>query len=101
MFPEARHLNLQDMVHGGAILTFIDMSLFAGGRVAGADIVRAVTLDSHVHFLGRAGTGTPLDARVEVLRETRNLVFFQGRVVQGEELVAAFTGTLRKSSRKS
>jgi len=101
MFPDHGHSNLGDMIHGGAILTFIDMAFFAGGRLAGADIIRAVTLDCHVHFLGRGKIGVPLDARVELLRETRNLAFLQGRVVQEEEIVAAFSGTLRKSSRKA
>ena len=101
MFPETRHSNLGDMVHGGAILTFIDMAFFAGGRLAGADVIRAVTLDCHVHFLGRGRIGVPLDAQVELLRETRNLAFLQGRVVQEDEIVAAFSGTLRKSSRKA
>jgi uncharacterized protein (TIGR00369 family) len=101
MFPEMRHANLGDMVHGGAILTFIDMAFFAGGRLAGADVIRAVTLDCHVHFLGRGRIGVPLDAHVELLRETRNLAFLQGRVVQEDEIVAAFSGTLRKASRKA
>jgi len=101
MFPETRHSNLGDMVHGGAILTFIDMAFFAGGRVAGADVIRAVTLDCQVQFLGRGRIGVPLDAQVELLRETGSLAFFQGRVVQEEEIVAAFSGTLRKSARKS
>lgn len=101
MFPEARHANLGDMVHGGAILTFIDMAFFAGGRLAGANVIRAVTLDCHVHFLGRGRIGVPLDAEVELLRETRHLAFLQGRVVQDGEIVAGFSGTLRKSSRPS
>jgi len=100
MFPEERHLNLQDVVHGGAILTFVDMAFFAGGRVAGADIMGAVTLDCSVRFITPGRAGTPMDARIELLRETRRLAVFTGRVVQGEELVAHFTGTLRKGSRR-
>ena len=99
MFPEERHANLGDMVHGGAILTFIDMAFFAGGRLAGADVMRAVTLDCSVRFLSPGRIGIPLDAEVELLRETRRLAFFAGKVVQDGELVAAFTGALRKSTR--
>ena len=99
MFPEARHSNLGDIVHGGALLTFIDMAFFAGGRLAGANVIRAVTLDCSVRFLSPGRIGVPLDAHVELLRETKRLAFFAGRVVQGEELVAAFSGALRKASR--
>ncbi|MDQ4086560.1 MAG: PaaI family thioesterase [Pseudomonadota bacterium] len=98
MFPEERHSNLGNMVHGGAILTFIDMAFFAGGRLAGADVMRAVTLDCSVRFLSPGRIGVPLDAEVELLRETKRLAFFAGRVVQEGELVAHFTGALRKST---
>ena len=99
MFPEERHSNLGDMVHGGAILTFIDMAFFAGGRLAGANVMRAVTLDCNVRFLSPGRIGVPLDAEVELLRETKRLAFFAGKVVQEGELVAHFTGALRKSTR--
>ena len=100
MFPKSRHSNLGDMVHGGAILTFIDMAFFAGGRLAGAEVMRAVTLDCNVRFLSPGRIGVPLDAEVELLRETKRLAFFAGRVVQEGELVAHFTGALRKFSRR-
>jgi uncharacterized protein (TIGR00369 family) len=97
MFPEHRHSNLGEMVHGGAILTFVDMAFFAGGRLAGADVVYAVTLDCSVRFLSPGRIGVPLDAEVELLRETKRLAFFAGKVVQDEAIVAAFSGILRKS----
>jgi len=98
MFPEERHSNLGGMVHGGAILTFIDMALFAGGRLAGANVIRAVTLDLSTRFLARGKIGVPLDAEVELLRETKRLVFLAGKLVQEGELVASFSGGLRKYS---
>ena len=100
MFPEERHSNLGDMVHGGAILTFIDMAFFAGGRLAGANVIRAVTLDLSTRFLSRGRIGVPLDAEVELLRETKRLVFLAGKLVQEGELVASFSGALRKSSQE-
>ncbi len=101
IFPDERHTNLGGMLHGGAILTFIDMALFAGGRVAGADTKKAVTLDCAVQFISPGRPGRPLDAEVELLRETGRLAFFRGLVLQGGETVASFTGTLRKPSPKS
>ena len=100
MFPDQSHSNLGDMVHGGAILTFIDMALFAGGRMAGADVNRAVTLDLSTRFLSPGRIGVPLDAEVELLRETGRLIFLDGRVTQEGELVASFTGALRKAARR-
>jgi uncharacterized protein (TIGR00369 family) len=96
MFPDVRQSNLADVVHGGAILTFIDMAFFAGGRVAGADVAYAVTLECEAKFLAPARLGLPLDAEVELLRETGRLAFFRGLVTQEGEAVASFSGALRK-----
>ena len=98
MFPDARHANLGGVMHGGAILTFIDMALFAAGRAAGAQTARAVTLDCTAQFIAPGRLGVPLDAEVELLRETGRLAFFRGKIVQDDILVAAFSGTLRKTS---
>ena len=96
MFPDARQSNLGNVTHGGAILTFIDMAMFAGGHAAGADIAYSVTLDLSAQFLSPGRLGQPLDATVEVLRETKRLAFMRGLVVQGDETVASWSGTLRK-----
>ncbi|HUG46489.1 MAG TPA: hypothetical protein VMK31_08295, partial [Sphingomicrobium sp.] len=34
MFPTTSHQNMGGSLHGGAVMSFIDMSLFAGGRCA-------------------------------------------------------------------
>lgn len=99
MFPEGRHANLGGVVHGGALMTFVDCALFAGGAMTGANVLRAVTLDCSVQFLAPAAIGGPLDAEVELLRETGRLAFFRGRLLQGDDLIAAFTGTLRKMTK--
>ena len=104
MTPERRHSNLRDHVHGGALLGFIDMAMFAACRgfgvlTAGA----AVTLDLSTQFIGGGAIGRPIEAQVELLRETGRMLFVRGMVVQarddgGEERIAAFSGTLRKST---
>ena len=104
MTPERRHSNLRDHVHGGALLGFIDMAMFAACRgfgvlTAGA----AVTLDLSTQFIGGGAIGRPIEAQVELLRETGRMLFVRGMVVQtrddgAEERIAAFSGTLRKST---
>jgi uncharacterized protein (TIGR00369 family) len=96
MFPNVAQSNLGNIVHGGAILTFIDMAMFAGGHLAGADIAYSVTLDLSAHFLSPARLGEPLDCSVELLRETKRLAIMRGLVVQEEATVASWSGTLRK-----
>lgn len=96
MFPDKSHSNLGDVVHGGAILTFIDMAMFAGGHAAGADIGPSVTLDLSAQFLSPARLGIPLDASLEVLRESKRMAVMRGLVEQEAAIVASWTGTLRK-----
>jgi uncharacterized protein (TIGR00369 family) len=99
MFPERRHSNLLDAVHGGVTLALIDISLFTGLRLLlDGDAAGAVTLDLSTQFIGAGHVGQPLDAVSEVLRETRRLVFVRGTIEQDGHLVAAYNGTIRKAS---
>ena len=100
MFPDKKQSNLGEVVHGGAILTFIDMAMFAGGHAAGAALGPAVTLDLSAHFLSAARLGVPIDATVELLRESKRLVAMRGLVEQAGGTVASWTGTLRKLSER-
>ena len=96
MFPERRHSNLADIVHGAITLGFIDVSLFAAARVFGV-LGRgpALTLDLSTQFIGAGQLDRPLDAEVELLRETGRLLFLRGIVHQDDAKVAAFAGTIR------
>ena len=96
MFPGVAQSNLGNIVHGGAILTFIDMAMFAGGYAAGGDIGPSVTLDLSAQFLAAATLGVPLDSTVEILRESKRMAVMRGLVEQEGATVAAWSGTLRK-----
>ena len=104
MFPERKHSNLLDMVHGAVTLALIDISLFAAMRtLLNGNAGGSVTLELSSQFIGAGALGKPLDAVVEVMRETGRLVFMRGTVVQGDvdaHLVATFSGIVRKPSGK-
>lgn len=99
MFPEHRHTNLMGSLHGGLVLSLIDVSLFSGARLYGLiEAGTAVTLDLSVQFIGGSKADVPIDAVVELLKETRRLLFMRGVVEQDGAMVAAFSGTIRKPS---
>ena len=57
MFPEHRHTNLGNNIHGGTVMALIDIALFACARQLGIiEAGTAVTLDLSVQFIG-AGVG--------------------------------------------
>ena len=103
MMPEHKHSNFGENVHGGTILGFIDVCLFAGSRAIGIDLGgRAVTVELSTQFVGGAHIGVPLDCRLENVRETGSLLFLRGMLMQRPREdadyanVAAFTAILRK-----
>jgi len=100
MMPRHDHSNMRDNVHGGALLGFMDGSLFAASRASGCiQAGGAVTLDLSAQFIGGGMIGEPLEARIELLRETSRMLFLRGLIVQeGTPTIASFTGTRRKSS---
>jgi uncharacterized protein (TIGR00369 family) len=96
MFPTEAHMNMGGSIHGGAVMSFIDMAMFAGGRCAGMEEGHYVTLDMATHFLARGKAGIPLDAHVKVIKQTRSHVFMQGIVRQDGDACYSFTGTLKR-----
>lgn len=101
MVPGGQHSNLDDAVHGGTLLGFIDIAMFAGAHQHGVDIAgRSSTIELQTQFIGGGVIGEPLDCDVELLRETRRLVFLRGIVHQhgGTHMVASFSGIIRKPS---
>ena len=104
MVPERQHSNLGDNVHGAVTLALVDIALFAASHQFGSlNAGHSVTLDLSTQFVGAGRVGEPLDAVVELVRETGRLIFLRGLVVQGEgdsHIVLTFAGTIRKASNK-
>jgi uncharacterized protein (TIGR00369 family) len=93
--PRQEHLNGGGAIHGGALMSFADFSLFsiAHNALAGA---KAVTLTCNCEFLSAGGLDAIVTSRGEVLRETRSLLFVRGIVTQSSRPLLAFSGTLKK-----
>ena len=103
MLPTRKHSNLGDNVHGAVTLALVDIALFAASHQFGSlNAGHSVTLDLSTQFVGAGRLGEPLDAVVELVRETGRLIFLRGLVVQGEgdeHIVLSFAGTIRKASK--
>ena len=92
--PSERHLNSSGIVHGGAIATFADYSLFmiAFEAVQGRPSV-TVTLDTE--FLRAARAVNLLTGRGDVLRATKSLVFVRGLITSEDTPVVSFSGVIK------
>jgi acyl-coenzyme A thioesterase 13 len=93
--PRQEHLNGGGTIHGGALMSFADFSLFciAHNALAGA---KAVTLTCNSEFLKGGTLDGVVEAEGEVLRATRSLIFVRGLVTQLSQPLLAFSGTLKK-----
>ncbi len=102
MFPEERHMNFGGSIHGGAVMSFIDMALFSGGFCCGMASGHYVTLDLHTRFIARGQSGIPLDAHLTLLKQTPGgLVFLTGHCEQDGSVCYGFTGTLKRIKSRS
>ena len=102
MFPEERHMNFGGSIHGGAVMSFIDMALFSGGFCSGMARGHYVTLDLATRFIARGQSGIPLDAHVRLLKQTPGgLVFIDGHCEQDGAICYSFSGTLKRIKTRS
>ncbi|WBO23544.1 PaaI family thioesterase [Sphingomonas abietis] len=92
--------NVLGKIHGGFLLGFLDQALFVGPvSMDRLPFVSAVTLGVSTQFVGAGRIEEPLDCLVEIVRETRRLVFLRGTMEQGDHLVLTFQATLSKISK--
>jgi len=97
IFPAAHMGNVHGMIHGGIITALADATVFAGpGVLTGQDLGASVTVELSLQFIGAGKMDEPLDALVSILRETGRMIFCQGKIVQGDNTVAGFSGIIRK-----
>ncbi len=97
MFPQRHHENLQGIIHGAVSLSLIDISLFVTLHTIGTgNAGPSVTLELSTQFVGGGDPARPLDAVTEIVRETGKLVFVRGMVEQEGDVVASFSGIVRK-----
>ncbi|BDW82762.1 hypothetical protein MACH24_22000 [Erythrobacter sp. Dej080120_24] len=97
MFPQRHHQNLQGIIHGAVTLSLIDIALFTTmHNIGSGNAGPSVTLELSTQFVGGGDPDRPMDAVTEIVRETGKLVFVRGLVEQEEDVVASFSGIVRK-----
>jgi len=96
---EPKHMNGGGFMHGGCLLTFADYALFSIGDEA-LQGSGSVTASLSGEFLDTAYVGDLIEARGEVTKAGRSLVFIRGMITCGERAVLTFTGIVKKTKRK-
>lgn len=94
---EARHANAIGMVHGGALLTLADMSLWDICRRA-AGPFNAVTLTMNSEFVAPGPIGRFIVAAGDAVKIGKSIMFARGEVRCGDDVLLTFSGALKRFS---
>ena len=90
LLVEEVHCNAKDMCHGGMLASLADVVLGIGGLEQAAVSGFFVTVNLTQDFLAPVPLGAWLEARVELLKATRTMMFVQGVfTVEGEPVLRA------------
>jgi uncharacterized protein (TIGR00369 family) len=95
---EHRHMNGGGFIHGGAVMTFADYSLFLIARDV-LDGGPAVTVSLNGDFAGPARAGDLIEATGEVVRAGGSLIFVRGMIATGGAPMMGFSGVIKRVKR--
>ena len=92
---EAHVKNSLGTVHGGVIMSLLDVALCTAARTLHPDSVGVVTIDMSTSFIG-GGAGARLFADARVLKDTRTMSFVEAEAKNEDgSLVAKAIATVR------
>ena len=94
--PIEPHLtNSLGTVHGGVIMSLLDVALCTAARTLHPDSVGVVTIDMSTSFIG-AGNGEKLIAEARVIKDARTMSFVEGEANNEDgSIVAKAIATVR------
>ena len=94
--PVEPHLtNSLGTVHGGVIMSLLDVALCTAARTLHPESTGVVTIDMSTSFIG-AGTGARLLAEARVMKDARTMSFVEGEARNEDgSLVAKAMATVR------
>jgi uncharacterized protein (TIGR00369 family) len=96
---ERKHMNGHGAMHGGCLMTFADYALFC---IATDHIQDAgtVTASMSCEFIDAAFEGEVVEARGEVIRSGKSLVFLRGLLTCAGRPLLSFSAILKKVRRR-
>ncbi|MBL4740312.1 MAG: PaaI family thioesterase [Sneathiella sp.] len=83
--PDERHMNGLNFVHGGMLMSFADSSL--ARAINHKHNQRCVTVKMNSEFLLPVRGGDWVEAHMEVVRNTKSVVFVRGELKVGNKVV--------------
>ena len=92
---EPQMTNSLGTVHGGAIMSLLDVAVCTAARTLHPESVGVITIDMSISFIG-GGSGARLVADARVLKDGRSMSFVEGEATNEDgSLVAKAIATVR------
>lgn len=91
---EARHCNTHGILHGGLMVTMIDLTLVAVAKETPEEKFVTVSLNSE--FIAAARHGDLIEASGELVRRTRSMSFVRGQVTSGGTVLLTASAVLKR-----
>jgi len=92
--PGPEHMNIWSAIHGGGVMTLLDVALSSACRGLDASCTGATTVEMKVNFIGPARGAVIAEGRAQ--RAGRSLIFAEGELCDhAGAVVAKATGTFK------
>ena len=91
---EIRHCNRQGVLHGGVLVTLMDLTLAATAKDVVQDRVVTVSLNSE--FVSGGKVGEIVEATGELVRRTRSLAFVRGEVRVADRVLLTSSAVFKR-----
>ncbi|MEM9062191.1 MAG: PaaI family thioesterase [Pseudomonadota bacterium] len=88
-----QHCNSHGIVHGGLMMTMIDLALVAVSKAETRD--RFVTVSLNSEFISSGRKGDLIEARGRLNRRGRSLAFAQGQVTTADRILLTASAVLK------
>lgn len=90
-----KHVNAAGIAHGGMLFTIMDIQMGLGANLDGGIEGFVVTVNLTTDFLAPARIGQWVEADSQIVKQTRSLVFSEGRLHADGEVILRANAVLK------
>ena len=100
--PKPEHLNSFDVLHGGVVMTLLDVGMASAARSVQPEM-GVLTIEMKTSFMrATPGDGSTLTVQSTLLHRTGRMAFVEGRIYDAQgQLCAQATGTFKYAPRQT
>ena len=99
LLAETRHCNRHEIVHGGLMMTMIDLAMVVAAKETWEEQLVTVSLNSEFIDAGRAGE--IVEAEGELIHRTGSMAFVRGRVYVEKRTLLTSSAVLKRLRAKT